>query len=72
MILYSTFPSGQSVDIALHVRGSWYGIYRLHSVVLIQAVRTFMVMCEILLTFATEILLLVLQWRLSRGSNQAW
>ena len=36
--LYSAFLEGRTSDVALHVRGSWEGIYRLHRVVLIQAV----------------------------------
>lgn len=36
--LYSAFLEGRTSDVALHVRGSWEGIYHLHRVVLIQAV----------------------------------
>lgn len=36
--LYSAFLAGRTPDVALRVRGSWEGVYRLHRVVLIQAV----------------------------------
>ncbi|KAL5534663.1 hypothetical protein ACEPAG_1127 [Sanghuangporus baumii] len=35
--LFSAFLSGRTADVALRVRGSWEGTYRLHRVVLIQA-----------------------------------
>lgn len=37
--LYQSFLSGKTADVALRIRGSWHAIYRLHRVVLIQAVR---------------------------------
>lgn len=36
--LYSAFLQARTADVALHVRGSWNAIYRLHRVVLIQSV----------------------------------
>jgi hypothetical protein len=36
--LYSSFLEASTADVALHVRGSWEAIYRLHRVVLIQSV----------------------------------
>jgi hypothetical protein len=36
--LYSAFLEGKTSDIVLRVRGTWHAIYRLHRVVLIQAV----------------------------------
>ena len=38
--LYDAFLNGRTSDVNLHVRGSWEGIYKLHRVVLIQAVRS--------------------------------
>ncbi|KAI5115949.1 hypothetical protein M0805_003114, partial [Coniferiporia weirii] len=35
--LYHAFLHGRTADVALRVRGSWEGVYRLHRVVLIQA-----------------------------------
>ncbi|KAL5495695.1 hypothetical protein ACEPAI_1159 [Sanghuangporus weigelae] len=35
--LFSAFLSGRTADVALRVRGTWEGTYRLHRVVLIQA-----------------------------------
>ncbi|OCB91192.1 hypothetical protein A7U60_g1601 [Sanghuangporus baumii] len=35
--LFSAFLSGKTADVALRVRGTWEGTYRLHRVVLIQA-----------------------------------
>lgn len=37
--LYQSFLSRKTADVALRIRGSWHAIYRLHRVVLIQAVR---------------------------------
>lgn len=36
--LYQSFLSHQTADVALRIQGSWHAIYRLHRVVLIQAV----------------------------------
>jgi hypothetical protein len=36
--LYSSFLEAKTADVTLHVRGTWEAIYRLHRVVLIQAV----------------------------------
>lgn len=36
--LFDAFLSGRTADVSLRVRGSWEGLYRLHRVVLIQAV----------------------------------
>lgn len=36
--IYSAFLERRTADVALHVRGSWHAIYKLHRVVLIQAV----------------------------------
>lgn len=36
--LYNSFLEGKTADVSLHVRGSWEAVYRLHRVVLIQAV----------------------------------
>jgi hypothetical protein len=36
--LYMSFLEAKTADVALRVRGSWAAIYRLHRVVLIQAV----------------------------------
>lgn len=36
--LYRAFLDGTTADVSLHVRGTWEGTYRLHRVVLIQAV----------------------------------
>ena len=36
--LYTAFLERKTADVALHVRGTWHAIYRLHRVVLIQAV----------------------------------
>ncbi|KAF8887738.1 hypothetical protein BD779DRAFT_1719529 [Infundibulicybe gibba] len=35
--LYTSFLEAKTADVALHVRGSWNAIYRLHRVVLIQS-----------------------------------
>ncbi|KAK2461731.1 hypothetical protein APHAL10511_006194 [Amanita phalloides] len=35
--LYQAFLQGRTADVALHIRGSWEALYRLHRVVLIQA-----------------------------------
>ncbi|KAL0950479.1 hypothetical protein HGRIS_007291 [Hohenbuehelia grisea] len=35
--LYLSFLDGSTADVALHVRGSWNAVYRLHRVVLIQS-----------------------------------
>lgn len=37
--IYNSFLEGKTADVALHVQGSWNAIYKLHRVVLIQAVR---------------------------------
>ena len=37
--LYASFLEGSTADVALHISGSWQAIYKLHRVVLIQAVR---------------------------------
>ena len=36
--LYASFLEGSTADVALHISGSWHAVYRLHRVVLIQAV----------------------------------
>jgi len=36
--LYASFLEGSTSDVALHISGSWHAVYRLHRVVLIQAV----------------------------------
>lgn len=36
--LYDSFLHRKTADVAIRVRGSWHAIYRLHRVVLIQAV----------------------------------
>jgi len=36
--LYASFLEGDTPDVALHISGSWHAVYRLHRVVLIQAV----------------------------------
>ncbi len=36
--LYTAFLERKTADVALHVRGTWHAVYRLHRVVLIQAV----------------------------------
>ena len=36
--LYTSFLEGSTADVALHVSGSWYAVYKLHRVILIQAV----------------------------------
>lgn len=36
--IYTAFLERKTADVALHVRGTWRAIYRLHRVVLIQAV----------------------------------
>jgi hypothetical protein len=36
--LYASFLEGSTADVALHVSGSWHAVYKLHRVVLIQAV----------------------------------
>ena len=38
--LYAAFLEGKTSDVTLRVRGSWHAIYKLHRVVLIQAVST--------------------------------
>lgn len=43
--LYRAFLDGRTSDVALHVRGSWEGIYKLHRVVLIQAVSALVNQC---------------------------
>ncbi|TDL28927.1 hypothetical protein BD410DRAFT_893843 [Rickenella mellea] len=35
--LYNSFLTAETPDVALHVRGTWEAVYRLHRVVLIQA-----------------------------------
>ena len=37
--LYNSFLEGKAADVVLNVDGTWRAIYRLHRVVLIQAVR---------------------------------
>jgi hypothetical protein len=39
--LYASFIEGSTADVALHIKGSWEAIYKLHRVVLIQAVTIF-------------------------------
>ena len=39
--LYASFLQRKTADVALRVRGSWTAVYRLHRVILIQAVRVF-------------------------------
>lgn len=36
--LYQSFLTRKTADVALRVRGSWHAIYKLHRVILIQAV----------------------------------
>jgi len=36
--LYASFLEGSTADVALHISGSWQAVYKLHRVVLIQAV----------------------------------
>jgi hypothetical protein len=36
--LYASLLEGRTADVALRVRGTWQAVYRLHRVVLIQAV----------------------------------
>ena len=36
--LYVSFLEGSTADVALHISGSWQAVYKLHRVVLIQAV----------------------------------
>ena len=36
--LYASFLEGNTADVALHISGSWQAVYKLHRVVLIQAV----------------------------------
>lgn len=36
--IYAAFLDRRTADVALHVHGSWHAIYKLHRVVLIQAV----------------------------------
>lgn len=36
--LYTSFLEGSTADVALHISGSWQAVYKLHRVVLIQAV----------------------------------
>ena len=36
--LYASFLEGSTADVSLHVSGSWSAVYRLHRVILIQAV----------------------------------
>ena len=36
--LYASFLEGSTADVALHISGSWHAVYKLHRVVLIQAV----------------------------------
>ena len=36
--LYASFLEGSTADVALHISGSWNAVYRLHRVILIQAV----------------------------------
>ena len=36
--LYASFLDGSTADVALHISGSWQAVYKLHRVVLIQAV----------------------------------
>lgn len=38
--LYEAFLSGETADISLRVSGSWNAVYRLHRIVLTQAVRS--------------------------------
>ena len=39
--LYASFLEGSTADVALHISGSWQAVYKLHRVVLIQAVSLF-------------------------------
>lgn len=36
--LYQSFLSRKTADVALRIRGSWHAVYKLHRVILIQAV----------------------------------
>ena len=36
--IYASFLEGSTADVALHISGSWHAVYKLHRVVLIQAV----------------------------------
>ena len=36
--LYASFLEGNTADVALYISGSWHAVYKLHRVVLIQAV----------------------------------
>jgi hypothetical protein len=38
--VYNSFLQGRTSDVAIRIRGSWDAIYKVHRVVLIQAVRT--------------------------------
>jgi hypothetical protein len=38
--LFASLLQGHTADVSLVVHGSWEAVYRLHRVVLIQAVRT--------------------------------
>lgn len=37
--IYNSLLESRTADVALHVRGTWEAIYKLHRVVLIQSVR---------------------------------
>jgi len=37
--IYNSLLESRTADVALHVRGTWEAVYRLHRVVLIQSVR---------------------------------
>lgn len=39
--LYVSFLEGSTADVALHISGSWSAVYKLHRVILIQAVGLF-------------------------------
>ena len=39
--LFSSFIEGRTADVALRIKGTWSAIYKLHKVVLIQAVRAY-------------------------------
>ena len=36
--LYASFLEGRTPDVALHISGSWQAVYKLHRLILIQAV----------------------------------
>ena len=38
--LYASFLQRKTADVALRISGSWHAVYKLHRVILIQAVRS--------------------------------